>query len=176
MISRLLNTIFALLIFHFLTGISLAQQAKPLTFEETAVQYFCDQILKNDLLANVKVRFNGSTNGKKSKVYDVADCFGDINLLKDSIPNNSFLDSLDKFNFNYPKKNLKIKLKCREFKNHCILNKNAFRLNVYNAIEYKGNYCVEFFLVNRRLNTFTIVVNLDKNMEPLSYCIKPLTY
>lgn len=146
------------------------------TIEEKAVRYFCDQVLiKETRISQLKIQFDGATNGKPSKVYDVANCLKDINLFKDSIPNRVYLDSLEQ-KYSQTKSNIiKISTRCEQFYKRS-LKRNDYRLYLYNAIEYNGNYCVEFFLANKKSSTYTIVVTLDKNLVPFNYCIKAITY
>lgn len=154
-----------------------AQITNHSTIEEKAVKYFCDQVLTKETPINkLKIQFDGATNGKPSKVYDVANCLGDINLLKDSIPNRIYLDSLEQKLSQRKRTVIKISTRCEQLSKHSLFKKSDYRLYLYNAIEYNGIYCVEFFLANKKNSTYTIVVSLDKNLVPLNYCIKAITY
>lgn len=154
-----------------------AQVTNPVTIEEKAVKYFCDQVLITETLINqFKIQFDGATNGIPSKVYDVANCLGHINLIKDSIPNKIYLDSLEQEFSQRERTVIRINAGCGQLSKRFLFKRSGYRLYLYNAIEYNGIYCVEFFLANRGNSTYTIIVTLDKNLVPLSYCIKAIKY
>jgi hypothetical protein len=154
------------------------QITSPNTVEEKAFKYFCDQVLLQETRINqFRIWFDGSTNGKPSKIYDVANCLKHINLLKDSIPNKAYLDSIEQKYAQTKSNIIKISTPCKRFSKQTLFKKNGYRLYLYNAIEYNGNYCVEFLLANKKNSTYTIIVTLDKNLlVPLNHCIKAITY
>lgn len=162
---------------HLFLVSSYAQVPNPNIIEEKAVNYFCDYVLKDvTQIRQFKIWFNGATNGKPSKIYDVANCLGDINLFKDSIPNKAYLDSLEQIYSQTKSRVIKITPMNKCFSKRSIFKKKGYRLYLYNPIGYKGNYCVEFFLANKEFNTYTIVVTLDTNLVPLNYCVKAIVY
>ena len=162
---------------HSFTILGYAQITSHSTIEEKAVKYFCENVLTKETQINqLKIQFDGATNGKPSKVYDVANCLGDINLLKDSIPNKIYLDSLEQQLSQRKSSVIKINTRCELLSEHSLFKNSDYRLYLYNAIEYNGIYCVEFFLANKKNSTYTIIVTLDKNSVPLNYCIKAITY
>lgn len=162
---------------HSFIKLGYAQVTNPSAIEEKAVKYFCDYVLiKETRINQLKIQFDGATNGKPSKVYDVANCLEDINLLKDSIPKKIYLDSLEQ-EFSQRKRTvIKISTGCEQLSKPSLFKRSGYRLYLYNAIEYNGTYCVEFFLANKKNSTYTIIVTLDKNLVPLNYCIKAITY
>lgn len=177
MIFSNLKTFWLVCALHFFLVSGYAQVPSPNIIEEKAVNYFCNYVLKDvTQISQSKIWFNGATNGKPSNIYDVANCLGDINLFKDSIPNKAYLDSLEQ-KYSQTKSNvIKIAHINECFSKRSIFKKKDYGLYLYNAIEYKGNYCIEFFLANKEFNTYTIVVTLDTNLVPLNYCVKAITY
>ena len=162
---------------HSFIMLGYAQTTDHSTIEEKAVKYFCDHVLiKEKQINQLKIQFDGATNGKPSKVYDVANCLGDINLLKDSIPNRIYLDSLEQKLSQRKRTVIKISTECEQLSKHSLFGKSNYRLYLYNTIEYNGIYCVEFFLANKENSTYTIIVTLDKNLVPFNYYIKAITY
>ncbi|WP_353334311.1 hypothetical protein [Bacteroides sedimenti] len=177
MIINKMKLVYFIFLLCFFIMNSSAQTYNAGVVEESAVKYFCDNVLKKEARINqLKIQFNGATNGKPSNVYDVANCLEDINLLKDSIPNKEYLDSLERKYFQIKSNVIKISSKCERFSKRSLFKRNYYRLYLYNAIEYNEIYCVEFFLANKNYNTFTIIVFLDKKFVPMSYCIKAITY
>src|SRR5690606_28816999 len=106
-------------------------------------------------LAENKIRFTGYTIGKVSNVYELADCIGDIKLIKDSIPEVELLDSIKKLNAGYQLQKIKIEPSCPILKKRICapFNKNVYTLHLFHALEYKGYYYVQIFLVNRNKQT-----------------------
>jgi len=177
MIFSNLKTFWLVCALHFFLVSGYAQVPSSNIIEEKAVNYFCDYVLKDvKQISQSKILFNGATNGKPSRIYDVADCLGDINLFKDSIPNKAYLDSLEQKYSQTKSRVIKIAPINECFSKRSIFKKIDYGLYLYNAIEYKGNYYVEFFLANKEFDTYTIIVTLDTNLVPLNYCVKALTY
>lgn len=145
--------------------------------EEIALKYFCENVLPNEPSINkLKIGFSGYTNGKPSQIYDVANCLRDIDLLKDSIPNENLLDSLESMYTKNQYNIIKVMPKCKRLSKISASSKFDYRLFLYNAIMYKNNYQVEIYLVSKTSNTITIIISLDKVMTPINYCIKFISY
>ena len=149
--------------------------AQPIAnVESKAVNYFFDNLsLIDKNLENAKITFKKSTEGKPSDVYTVAYNIGDINLMKDSIPNKDYLDKLEKMYSNTSSLGDKIKL------NVAPQNKKkgtalTFKLHVLNAIKYKDSTFVELFLTNKRMsNRITVVIKFVQQ-NPASFYVKSL--
>ncbi|WP_162428206.1 hypothetical protein [Pontibacter pudoricolor] len=159
---------------------SLHSQSFP-SPESKAVVYLCENILKVDPnLTKHKIKFMSRTTGRPSKVYDIANCISDINVLKDSIPNEQFLDSLE----NYHKTNTSlneqkgIDTNCEFFKRRIgFFTKNFFAMSVYNAIQYKDSYFVEIFLVNEKMGMYKIIaIEFNEQGSVVSHCLKTIIY
>jgi len=176
--EKILNKAFLLVFFFILLkNISFSQQIMSIKFEEKAIDYFCNNI--DSIIPNMdksKIRFNGKTKGAPSSVFNIADCQGEINLLKDSMPNSYFLDSLYKVfsTFNYPK--IKINKKCLK-SNKFIFNNSIYTLNLFNSIEYKHNRYVELYLINKKLQSYIIIIKFDDHSDKVTnYFIKSRIY
>ncbi|HUX53332.1 MAG TPA: hypothetical protein VMV56_02840, partial [Williamwhitmania sp.] len=142
MIVRMIKfiPILLLLIFENLTATSQPELPKGLSLEKEAVIYFCQNLNSIDKgLTDYNIRFNNYTNGVKSRIFDVADCEGDINLIKNLIPNRSYLDSLDCDSRSEVEKRQKILVDCKFLKKTIFapFNKRIYTLYVFNAVEYK---------------------------------------
>lgn len=157
---------------------TLAQSNIDNTVEEKAFQYFCEYVLvKEEAINKMRIVYKEkTTNGQPSSIYKVADCIGDINWIRGSIPNPRYLDSLEDA---FSKTNylcLKVDNSGKKFAKYSFLNRNSYRLFVFNTIEYKQLYCVEFLLINKYRTgdeRCIIIVFLDKkNLAPLNYCKK----
>lgn len=152
-------------------------KAQEKMLEEKAIDYFCKNFEKiNKEAIAFDVKFSGKTLGISSDAYDIAHCIGDINLLKDSIPISVFLDSLNNMNSKLKLKAKTIKYDCDLFKNK-FFSKKIYSLSVFEAIEYKGAFYVELYLVNKRRSSWIFCVKFDKNKdEPSGFFIKYLSF
>ncbi len=167
---------FKLILLFFVIGSANAQVGMR-NLEDKAVLYLCDSILKQDeQLSNIRINFKGCTNGKSSKIYDIADCIGDINLIKDSIPNRVYLDSLERefTKKRYSKK--RIANTCKKINYSTFFRKSTYRMHLYHAIEYKNNYYVEIYLINKLHSTYTISIQFDKEFEIIGCFTSSLVY
>lgn len=149
--------------------------------EQKAVDYFCNNVteIKKGLI-DYNIRFKGVTNGNPSRVYKIADCVGDIRLIKDSIPNKIELDSLENCYESKVYKKISIELpeECSFLKKNVFapFNKRIYTLQVFNAIRYKENHYVELYLANKNLNTWVICIAFNEKGEPISHCTSFIVY
>lgn len=175
-----LNRSFCLLFICFL-GFEIVHAQEANGPEKRAVIYFCTQVAKAERgLTDFNIRFKGSTTGKPSRVYKIADCIGDISLIKDSIPNRTQLDSLENF---YEENTYKIipidiPVECKFLKRRVFspFNNRIYTLQVFNTIDYKGDHFVELYLSNRKLNTWIFCVRFSKNGEVIGHCKSFVVY
>jgi hypothetical protein len=160
-------------------GLLFSQVAQPThTLEEKALMYFCNNIESIDKnLNDYKIRFSGNTTGSGSNVYDIADCIGSINLIRDSIPGENVLDSLRDYYKSLNLKPKKINFTCKALQKRVVpLKKQNYSLQVFHAIEYNGYYFVEIYLANKKNSKWIIGVKFDKvSLEPISFCVKYFT-
>ncbi|MDR2036495.1 MAG: hypothetical protein LBQ60_01080 [Bacteroidales bacterium] len=140
--------------------------------EQKAIDYFCILDLHMKISDDI-IKFSGKTEGKFSRIYQVAHCIRDINLLKDSIPNQLELDSIDSVNKSklttvkrilLPENCIFIQRKSTSFK------KAIYSLHVFNAIRYKEKYYVELLLKNKNNETWVICFGFNEENEPSDYC------
>lgn len=133
--------------------------------EEKALRYFCDNI--NNIQKGLTVynfQFSGKTEGVASDIFDIADCIGEISLIKNEIPNEAYYDSINKLNNQnrLPKK--AIIIKC-SFIKRITFRHYSYKLKVYNAITYDNAYYVEIFLVNKNRNSWVFCVKFNEDQE-----------
>jgi len=150
-----------------------------LKLENKAVTYFCEKINQiNSKLIDYDIRFKGYTTGYPSRVYNIADCFEEISLIKDSIPNESKLDSLKAMHNNYEKNAISLQSKCTFLKKNIFapFNKRIYTLKVYNAIEYNEMFYVELYLSNKNYNTWIVCVEFNQEGEPIRDCVTSMIY
>ena len=147
-------------------------------FEEKAISYFCIDIIEQiPLLKDVDIVFKGHTNGRPARIYDVADCLGNINLIKDSIPNRKFLDNLEnelsKIEFN----KRKIDVTCNKFKKNVFLKRDFYYMIVYESIRYNEREVVEIFLLNKKRQMYVVVViEFDDCNQVSNFCTSQIRY
>ncbi len=109
--------------------------------EEKAFQLFCTNYeLYKDSLMRVDVIFNGKITSELSRVYDVAHCFKEINLLTYLQGENPLIDSI--FFLNSTKRlntNKIISTKCERTRRTALCKKKKYRMNVYSSNLYTEN-------------------------------------
>lgn len=142
----------------------LSQESESDEVEYKAIEYFCnniDSIIPAMEISNI--RFSGKTRAAPSNVFNIADCIGEINLLKDSIPNETFIDSLYRAfsTINYPE--IKVGRMCFRSTNRFFgwFNKSIYTLNFFNSVEYKGITYVELYLINKKLRAYIVVLKFN---------------
>lgn len=158
----------------------LSQESKSEVVAYKAIEYFCnniDIIIPGLEISNI--RFNGKTKAAPSNVYYIADCIGEINLLKDSIPNKVYIDSLDRAfrAINYPE--IKIGKKCFKSTNRLfdLFNKSVYTLNLFNSVEYKGSIYVELYLINKKQKAYIIILKFnDQTNNNIIHFVKAWIY
>ncbi len=127
-----------------------SQNSKNL--ESKALEYFFENRGKIDTdLINAKISNNMTTVGRPTRIFILANAIGEINLMKDSIPNKNYLDSLEKAYGNTPSLNSPISLTfTAPIRHHG--NGIKLKLWVYNAIEYKKTKYVEllYYLIKKQ--------------------------
>jgi hypothetical protein len=180
MSSRNFKYLVLWLIFVLSVRNSHAQYQAGRELETKAIHYFCNNIaIIKEKVTTKPIRFSGYTLAKASNVYEIADCFGDIKLIKDSIPNKLELDSLKKVNDLVPQHKIKIKAKCSIFTKNIFSNfdRDIFTLYVFNGIEYHGYYYVQLFLFNKNQGNWTFAIRFDrKTNEAIDYCLTGTIY
>lgn len=154
---------------------------KGLKLEDKALSYFCNNISQvESKLIDYNIRFSGRTTGELSRVYNIAECLGEISLIKNDIPNELELDSLTAINTKVEKNVIALSklpgcpfLKKRIF---APFNKRIYSLNVFNAVEYHGKYYVEILLKNKNLNTWIICVEINKEGKAIKHFVSSMIY
>ncbi|MCK9450616.1 MAG: hypothetical protein M0Q90_02905 [Bacteroidales bacterium] len=178
---KILIKLFLVLVFYTSFNDRLLSQENQIDkFEEKAIDYFCENL--NSIIPSMaisNVRFSGKSKGIPSSVINISDCIGEINIMKDSIPNKTTLDSLDKLFNAYNYAEVKIGKKCFKSTNRIFnkFNKSIYTLNLFNKVEYKGNLYIELFLINKKLRAYIVVLkfNRDSNVV-INYYVKSRIY
>lgn len=176
---KIFKQVYLLIIIEILAFHANAQT--KLNLEEKALAYFCDNITEIDSKLNdCNIRFTGRTTGKLSRVYNIAECLGEINLMKNEIPNELELDGLTAINCSAKRNaiNLSRPSKCSFLKKYIFApyNKRIFSLSVFNAIEYHGNYYVELYLINKNLNEIIICIEFDQEKKAIKHYVSSKIY
>ncbi len=154
---------------------------KQISLEEKAVVYFCNNIkqIKKSLI-DYNIRFKWKTTGHHSSVYKIADCIGDISLIKGSIPNKTELNKQERLISSKTCNIINIPPVggCNFLKKHVFapFNKRIYTLQVFNAIEYKESYFVELYLANKNMQTWEIIVKFNQDGEFIEHCISSIIY
>lgn len=174
-IRKILDRVIILFILLFSGFSLLGNSPKPYFLEQKALLYFCQNVKDiNKNLIDFNVRFNGKTTGKPSSLFNIADCLGDICLIKDSIPNKNELDSLSKANKHktYPVVSIGYPINCEFLKKHVFapFNKRIYTLYVFNAVKYNESYYVELFLKNKNRSTWVVCIKFDESKNPVNHC------
>ncbi|MDP4280869.1 MAG: hypothetical protein Q8867_01840 [Bacteroidota bacterium] len=176
------KTLNKLLLFIYLIqiqGLLFSQVVQQtLTLEEKALIYFCNNVESiNKNLNDYKIKFSGKTTGSASNVYDIADCIGSINLIRDSIPGGNILDSLRDYYKGLNLEPKKLNFTCNSLQKRIMHSTSQnYSLQIFHAIEYKGYYFVEIFLANKKNSNWIVGVKFDRvSLEPISYCVKYFT-
>ena len=144
-------------------------------YEIKAVDYFYRSILKSDLSFNgVKIKESTLLN-VPTRIYDLANSLGEINILKDSIPNTAYLDSIDNSNRIAQSLNSSIKIDLKHYKN---VYPKGFKYDmfVYTKVVYNGIYYVEILLKSKKLGEEIIVSVKFADGEAVSYYTKSIVY
>lgn len=173
---------FFLILFFFISfeEYLISQEREGDVVEYKAIKYFCnniDSIIPGLEISNM--RFSGKTKASPSNVFNIADCIGEINLLKDSIPNETFIDSLDQAfsTINYPE--IKIGRMCFRSTNWLfdLFNKSVYTLNLFNSVKYNGSTYVELYLINKKQRAYIVVLEFnDQTNNIISHFVKSRIY
>ncbi len=149
-----------------------------LTLESEAVAFFDKNVSKIDRdIPNSKVIFPHITEEKNANVYELANIIGDIKLIKDSIPDKIYLDSLEFIYNNSAAVSKKILIsKSIKKKYSKSINGQTYRLFVFNAINYRNNEYVELLLIDIKTNLNVIIFIKFCNGLPKDYFIQKMTY
>lgn len=157
---------------------SLFSYSQNSSLEQKAVDYLCNNIADIKRETNIEVIvFSRKTHGISSFAFDIANCFGEINYLKDSIPNQTELDSIDKANSMLTFKTKPLKCFCSDTRLNCE-KKTKFILYVFESIKYKNANYVELYLKNKRSREVWIIcLKFDEtNTKIISRCLKYVHY
>ncbi|BAU56160.1 hypothetical protein MgSA37_04357 [Mucilaginibacter gotjawali] len=142
--------------------------------ELSAAGYFYNHILKiESSLKNISVKKPHFIEGP-SEIYDVAYATGDINMLKDSVPNRKYLDSINMVNTEVrrnTKTNIPIHIRYHQGGH---LNGPIYKMRLYKSVLYKGNTYVVIHLNDKRSGHEEIICVKFYGDEIVNYYIKSL--
>ncbi len=158
--------------------VSLHSYTQNTSFEQKALEYFCNYLEDIKKETNIeKIVFSGKTQGVSSNAFDIADCIGDINYLKDSVANRPLLDSIEKANS-------LLTLRAKKLVRNCLVtrsnfdNRSKFTLYIFESIKYKNAHYVELYLKNKKeREVWIICLKFDDNTTNIiSRCSKYIHY
>ena len=151
-----------------LFGAQVCNAQTKIDFEARAVEYFISKIVPHDRnFRNERLFIPKYTSGTPSNIYDIAYALGEINILKDSIPNKGNLDSSDKVNSNATALFKKTAIKGRRIINP--FKKGKYGIKIYNAISYNLKSYVEIILINSKFGEKEIICVQFKNGKPAKF-------
>lgn len=169
-----------IIIMVFVSFVSFSQKRINETQEAAALKYFCSNIGGARFeLEKQKIVFSNKTEGRPSYVYYIADCLGEINFLKDSIPIMDYLDSLDDFYNEKSFEVFEVRHDCKYLRKRAVffLNKRIYKLHLYNAIEYKSYSYVEIHLVNKSFSHLVFIVKFEMDeIKPIKQYLMNFYY
>ncbi|MGH1437498.1 MAG: hypothetical protein ACRBG0_23880 [Lewinella sp.] len=161
-----------ILILQVLTFPFLGLSQSSISLEQRALEFFCTTYKGYEELMDTKVLFNEKTNAESSRVYDVAHCFGEINLLTYQEGERLELDSLDLLKHTAPPKNLST---CGDLKKSTFCWKKKYLSNVYQSRSYIGNKeVVEITLFHKATGQLIICAVLFENEAIVDHCFESI--
>lgn len=148
------------------------------SFEEKAIVLFCDSIgAYADSLFDTKIIFAGKIESEASRVYDVAHCFNDINLLTYSYGGQPELDSLFKVSENEDQRETAIlDYKCSKFRRKTLFLKKKYKMRVYSVNSYLSDKKVVEITLYHKFSGHLVIfaVLFDDNGESIETCLRSL--
>jgi hypothetical protein len=139
--------------------------------EEKALKYFCENINEiQEGITNYNLQFSGKTEGVAGSIFLIADCFGEISLIKNEIPNEAYLDSIYESNKKLSFVAKKVRYDCDFIKKH-VFSKESYKLRIFETVEYKNAYYVEIYLIDNQKNAWIFCVKFDRNKELAEHCM-----
>lgn len=148
------------------------------SLEEKAIVFFCDSIgAYADSLFDTQIIFGGKIESEPSRVYDVAHCFNDINLLTYSYGNQPELDSLLKVSENKNQRKTSFSdYKCSKFRRNTLFLKKKYKMRVYSVNSYLSDKkVVEITLYHKFSGHLVIFAAIfDDNRDIIETCSRSL--
>lgn len=166
---------FSLISLFLLTGTTISYCQDTKSLEHIAYQFFCSELNSKPIFKDRKIRFSGKTNSLSSRVYSIADGIGDISIIKDSIPNQNYLDSLDIY---YKSIQHDIILLDNSFLQKGSKRSSKYIMRVYHAISYQRiNYVEITFHSKKEQEVITLILRFNNDSSKIDkYYIKQLNY
>jgi len=137
--------------------------------------FFCDRIIDSDTsLAGATIIFEGKTTPVYSPVIYIADCAGDIDMVKNRIPNRDFIDRLQAHYDQLPLEYREITDVDKRTKKFVLFpgKKVICYLNIYRPIDYKGKYYVLYYILFEKEQKLFYSISLDEDYQVIDFCTK----
>ena len=137
--------------------------------------FFCDKIIDSDTsLADATIVFEGRTASAYSPVIYVADCTGDVDMVKNSIPNRDYIDRLQAHYDELPPEYREVTDHDKRTKKFILFpgKKVICYLNIYRPIDYKGKYYVLFYVLFEKEQKLFYSISLDDDYQVIDFCAR----
>lgn len=142
------------------------------SLEQQALEFFCEIYQNYDQIMDADVVLGKRTNEESSRVYDVAYCFGEINLLTYQEGDLPRLDSLDLVRTKRASKEL---ITCGDLKKTMLCWKKKYLLNVYQSQDYfDGKKVVEISLFHSATGQLIIFAALFDDTAIIDHCFESM--
>ncbi|MEE4257782.1 MAG: hypothetical protein V2I47_12155 [Bacteroidales bacterium] len=137
--------------------------------------FFCDRIIESDTsLAGATIIFEGKTTPVYSPVIYVADCAGDIDMVKNRIPDRDYIDRLQEHYDRLPPEYREVTDIDKRTKKFVLFpgKKTICYLNIYRPIDYKGKYYVLYYILFEKEQKLFYSISLDDDYQVIDFCAK----
>lgn len=151
----------------------IAREELEQTIVDNSYTYFCDRIIDNDeFLAEATIIFSGKTATAYSRVIYVANCAGDIDLIRNIIPNRDYINALQEHYDLLPPDYLKVTNTGKRTKKFVLLKKNKILVDLYifRPIRYKDTYYILYYILFGRDFKIFYGISLDNDYQVIDYC------
>ncbi len=145
------------------------------TIVDNSYTFFCDRIIDNEEdLSGVTIIFNGKTATAYSRVIHIANCAGDIDLVRDEIPNEEYLHRLQDHYDRLPPKFIKVSNTGKRTRKFVLFPQKKIICNLYifRPIQYKNTYYILYYILFDRDYKIFYGISLDDDYNVIDYCTK----
>jgi hypothetical protein len=172
--SRMFSAIIIMIILSLNHIPLLGQVDREEVIVDNALKYFCDVVLPEGF-PNGIIKYKGKTEGEFSRIYNIADCIGEISLLTffaKSLSDTTYYDSIQKPYSLLPKKELIAKSDCKRIKRFWFPRRGIYILHIFRPIKYNNKIYIVFFVNSKHQWRNIITIEADKDCNIISHYIK----
>ncbi len=137
--------------------------------------FFCDRIIDSDSnLKEAAIIFDGNTATAYSRVIHVANCAGDIDLIRNVIPNREYLDRLQAHYDHLPPEYLKVSDISKRTRKFVLMPRKRVicELYIFRPIEYRNVYYILYYVLFEKELKILYGISLDDDYQVIDYCTK----